>query len=117
MQIVHQRKEIDTMNKLKRDDEVIIITGKDKGKRGTISRLVGKDRVLVHGVNMVKRHTKPNPNAGQPGGIIEKEASVHISNIAIYNSSTSKADRVGIKTLEDGKKVRIFKSTGDEIDG
>ncbi len=104
------------MRKLKRDDEVIVITGKDKGKRGTISRLVGTDRVIVHGVNLVKRHTKPNPNAGQAGGIVEKEAALSISNVAIFNRATSKPDRVGFKTLEDGKQVRIFKSTGEQID-
>jgi large subunit ribosomal protein L24 len=104
------------MNKLKRDDEVIVITGRDKGKRGTISRLVGKDRVIVAGVNMVKRHTKPNPNAGQPGGIIEKESSIHISNVAIFNAQASKADRVGIEVAEDGLKKRVFKSNGQDID-
>ncbi len=104
------------MNKLKRDDEVVVTTGKDKGKRGTISRMVGKDRVIVAGVNMVKRHTKPNPNAGQPGGIVEKEASLHISNVAIFNAQTNKADRVGIKVLEDGVKKRVYKSNGQEID-
>ncbi|MEQ8407680.1 MAG: 50S ribosomal protein L24 [Gammaproteobacteria bacterium] len=104
------------MNKLKRDDEVVVTTGKDKGKRGTISRIVGKDRVIVAGVNMVKRHTKPNPNAGQPGGIVEKEASLHISNVAIFNAETNKADRVGIKVSEDGDKKRVYKSNGQEID-
>jgi len=104
------------MNKLKRDDEVIVIAGKDKGKRGTISQLVGSDQVLVAGINMVKRHTKPNPNAGQPGGIIEREAPLHVSNVAIFNSETDKADRVGIKVLEDGEKKRVFKSNGQEID-
>ncbi len=104
------------MNRLRRDDEVIVIAGKDKGKRGTISQLVGDDQVLVHGVNMVKRHTKPNPNAGQPGGIVEKEAPLHISNVAIFNSETDKADRVGIKVLEDGEKKRVFRSNGQEID-
>ena len=104
------------MNKLKRDDEVIVLTGKDKGKRGTISRMVGNDRVVVAGVNMVKRHTKPNPNLGQPGGIVEKEASLHISNVAIFNAAENKADRVGIKVLEDGVKKRIYKSNGQEID-
>ena len=104
------------MNKLKRDDEVIVITGKDKGKRGTISRLVGNDRAIVAGVNIVKRHTKPNPNLGQQGGIIEKEAAIHISNIAIFNAETSKADRVGIEVLEDGVKKRVFKSNGQDID-
>lgn len=104
------------MNKLKRDDEVIVVTGKDKGKRGTISRMVGSDRVVVAGVNMVKRHTKPNPNLGQPGGIVEKEASLHISNVAIFNAAENKADRVGIKVLEDGVKKRVYKSNGQEID-
>lgn len=104
------------MNKLKRDDEVIVITGKDKGKRGTISRMVGKDKVVVAGVNLVKRHTRANPNAGQPGGIIEKEAPLHISNVAIFNAAENKADRVGIKVLDDGMKKRVFKSNGQEID-
>ena len=104
------------MNKIKREDEVIVITGKDKGKRGTISRLVGKDRVIVAGVNMVKRHTKANPNAGQPGGIIEKEASLDVSNIAIFNAETNKADRVGIAVSEEGDKKRVFKSNGQNVD-
>ena len=103
------------MNKLKRDDEVVVIAGKDKGKRGTISQLLG-DKVVVHGVNMVKRHTKPNPNAGQPGGIVESEAPLDVSNVAIFNSDTNKADRVGIKVAEDGSKTRVFKSNGQEID-
>ncbi|MSR12516.1 MAG: 50S ribosomal protein L24 [Gammaproteobacteria bacterium] len=104
------------MRKLKRDDEVIVITGKDKGKRGTISRLVGDDKVIVVGVNMVKRHTRPNPNAGQPGGIIEKEAALSISNVAIFNPETNKADRVGIKVQDDGDKKRVYKSNGQNID-
>jgi len=104
------------MNKLKLDDEVIIVAGKDKGKRGTISRLVGNDRVIVGGVNLVKRHTKPNPNLGQPGGIIEREASLHISNVAIFNTETNKADRVGIQFLDDGAKKRVFKSNGQDVD-
>ena len=103
------------MRKIKCNDEVLVITGKDKGKRGTVSRLVGDDKVVVAGVNMVKRHTKPNPNAGQAGGIIEKEAAISISNIAIFNPESSKADRVGFK-VEDGKKARVFKSTNKEID-
>ena len=103
------------MNKLKRDDEVIVITGKDKGKRGTISQIVG-DRIFVNGVNLVKRHTKPNPNSGQPGGIVEKEAAIHISNIAIFNPETSKADRVAIQSDENGEKKRIFKSNGQVIE-
>ncbi len=104
------------MNKLRCDDEVIVITGRDKGKRGSVSRLVGNDRAIVAGVNMVKRHTKPNPNLGQPGGIVEKEAAIHISNIAIFNAETSKADRIGIEVVEDGVKKRVFKSNGQEID-
>ncbi|HIF75488.1 MAG TPA: 50S ribosomal protein L24 [Porticoccaceae bacterium] len=104
------------MNKIKREDEVIVITGKDKGKRGTVSRLLGKDRIIVAGVNMVKRHTKANPNAGQPGGIIEKEASLHVSNIAIFNAETNKADRVGIAVSDEGDKKRIFKSNGQDVD-
>jgi large subunit ribosomal protein L24 len=104
------------MNKIKREDEVIVITGKDKGKRGTVSRLLGKDRIIVAGVNMVKRHTKANPNAGQPGGIIEKEASLHVSNIAIFNAETNKADRVGIAVSDEGDTKRIFKSNGQDVD-
>ena len=104
------------MRKIKRDDDVIVVTGKDKGKRGTITRLMDDGRVYVTGVNMIKKHTKGNPQMGQPGGIIEKEAPIQSSNVAIYNGKTSKADRVGFKTLEDGKNVRVFKSTGEEID-
>ena len=103
------------MRKIKCNDEVIVTTGKDKGKRGTVSRLVGVDKVVVAGINIVKRHTKANPNAGQAGGIVEKEAAISISNIAIFNSESSKADRVGFK-IEDGKKSRIFKSTNKVID-
>ena len=104
------------MRKLRRDDEVIVITGRDKGKRGTISRLVGDKKVLVSGVNMVKRHTKPNPNAGEAGGIVEKEAAISISNIAIFNPESEKADRVGIQVSEDGAKKRVFKSNSQDID-
>lgn len=103
------------MRKIKCNDEVIVTTGKDKGKRGTVSRLVGDDKVVVSGINIVKRHTKPNPNAGQAGGIIEKEAAINISNVAIFNLESSKADRVGFK-VEDGKKTRIFKSSNKAID-
>ena len=104
------------MQKLKHEDEVIVIAGKDKGKRGTISRLVGSNKVIIAGVNMVKRHTTPNPNLGQPGGIIEKEAALHISNIAIFNPQTNAADRVGIQVSDDGAKKRVFKSDGQDID-
>ena len=104
------------MKKIKQDDDVIVIAGKDKGKRGSITQTL-TDRVTVSGVNMVKRHTKGNPQMGQAGGIIEKEASIHISNVAIFNSASGKADRVGIKILDDGKKIRVFKSSGEAIDG
>lgn len=103
------------MRKIKRDDEVIVIAGKDKGKRGTIKRVLNDDRFVVSGVNMIKRHTRPNPYANQPGGIIEREAPIHASNVAIFNNETGKADRVGFKVLDDGSKVRIFKSTQTEI--
>jgi large subunit ribosomal protein L24 len=103
------------MHKLKRDDEVVVIVGRDKGKRGRISRVLKNDRFIVSGINMIKRHTKPNPNIGRQGGIVEKEAPIHASNVAIYNAATSKADRVGFKILEDGTKVRIFKSDNSVI--
>jgi large subunit ribosomal protein L24 len=105
------------MQKIRKDDQVIVIAGKDKGKTGMITRIRDDGRVYVSGVNMIKRHTKGNPQMGQPGGIIEKEAPLQASNVAIYNSSVNKADKVGIKILEDGKKVRIFKSSGEQIDG
>jgi len=104
------------MQKIKKGDDVIVLTGKDKGKRGTVVRVVGGDRVIVENVNMVKRHTKANPQAGIAGGIVEKEASIHISNVALFNPATKKGDRVGIKTLEDGKKVRFFKSNNEVVD-
>lgn len=104
------------MSKIKRDDEVIVIAGRDKGKRGKVSRVLSHDRLIVSGINMVKRHTKPNPMRGAPGGIVEKESSIHISNVAIFNSATNKADRVGFKVLEDGSKVRIYKSNQETID-
>ena len=104
------------MKKWKKNDLVVVLTGKDKGKTGEITRLLNDQRLYVSGVNMVKRHTKGNPQAGQPGGIIEKEAPIQISNVAIFNRDTSKADRVGFKQLEDGKQVRIYKSTGEQID-
>lgn len=103
------------MQKIRRDDEVVVIAGKDKGKRGKVMKVLADDHLLVHGVNLVKRHVKPNPMAGTQGGIVEKEAPVHLSNIAIYNAETSKADRVGFK-LEDGKKVRVYKSTQNPVD-
>lgn len=104
------------MHKIKRDDEVIVIAGKDKGKRGTIKRVLENDRYVVSGVNMIKRHTKPNPMVGNPGGIVEREAPIHASNVAIFNAETGKADRVGFQMQEDGTKVRIYKSTQKQID-
>ncbi|MEO2268993.1 50S ribosomal protein L24 [Pseudoalteromonas pernae] len=101
--------------KIRRDDEVIVLAGKDKGKRGKVLSVVTETgRVFVEGVNLIKKHQKPVPQLNQPGGIVEKEASIDVSNVAIYNSETGKADRVGFK-FEDGKKVRIFKSTGKTI--
>ncbi len=105
------------MQKIKKDDRVIVLTGKDKGKTGSVTKTLDDGRVFVSGINMIKKHTKANPQMGQPGGIIEKEAPIQMSNIAILNKGTNKADRVGIKITEDGKKVRIFKSTGEQIDG
>lgn len=104
------------MRKLKRDDEVVVIAGRDKGKRGKITRVLDNDKLIISGINMVKRHTKANPQAGVAGGIVEKEAPIHVSNVAIFNSATNKADRVGIKVLEDGTKARIFKSNQELID-
>ena len=104
------------MQKLKRDDEVIVIAGKDKGKRGKITRVLTDGRLIVSGINMVKRHTKPNPNLGRQGGIVEKEAGIQASNVAIFNPKTEKADRVGIVVDEAGKKVRVFKSDSSSID-
>jgi large subunit ribosomal protein L24 len=104
------------MQKLKRDDEVIVIAGKDKGKRGKITRVMSDGRLIVSGINMVKRHTKPNPNIGRQGGIVEKEAGIQVSNVAIFNPKTEKADRVGISVDESGNKVRIFKSDSSVID-
>ncbi|MCP5208650.1 MAG: 50S ribosomal protein L24 [Hahellaceae bacterium] len=103
------------MSKIRRDDEVIVIAGKDKGKRGKVSRVLSDGRLVVSGINMIKRHSKPNPTVGAPGGIVEKEAPIQGSNVAIYNSATNKADRIGFKVLEDGSKVRIFRSNKETI--
>ena len=104
------------MLKLKRDDEVIVIAGRDKGKRGKVTRVLDNGRLIISGINMIKRHTRPNPNVGQQGGIVEKEAGIQISNIAIFNPKSEKADRVGFKVEEDGTKVRIFKSDSSLVD-
>ena len=103
------------MNKIKKNDDVIVIAGKDKGNRGNVLSVLDNDHVLVAGINKVKKHQKPNPVKGDSGGIVEIEKPIHISNIAIYNATTKKADRVGVKQLEDGRKVRVFKSNGEVI--
>ena len=104
------------MRKIKKGDDVIVLTGKDKDKRGTVLRVIDEHRVVVENINMVKKHQKPNPNRGEPGGIVDKEAPLHISNVALYNPVTGRADRVGFNTLEDGRKVRVFKSNGEAVD-
>ena len=104
------------MLKIKRDDEVVVIAGKDKGKRGKVLKVLEKNRLLVAGIQMIKKHQKPNPQAGVAGGIIEKEAPIQVSNVALFNSATNKGDRVGFKVLEDNKKIRIFKSSGEAVD-
>jgi large subunit ribosomal protein L24 len=103
------------MLKIKRDDEVIILAGKDKGKRGKVRQVLDNDKLVVSGINMIKKHTKPNPQAGVAGGIVEKEAPIQGSNVAIFNPTSSKADRVGFK-VEGDRKFRIFKSSGEAID-
>jgi large subunit ribosomal protein L24 len=103
------------MNKIRKGDEVIVIAGRDKGKRGTITQRKDDSYLLIDGVNVVKKHAKPNPLKGIAGGIVEKSMPIHQSNVAIFNAATGKADRVGIKLLADGKKVRVFKSSGDEL--
>jgi large subunit ribosomal protein L24 len=104
------------MNKIRKGDDVVVIAGKDKGKRGTVLVRVDDERLVVEGINRVKKHTKPNPMKGQPGGIVEKEMSIHVSNVALFNPANQKADRVGFKTLDDGRKVRVFKSNGEVVD-
>jgi len=104
------------MKKIKKGDEIYVVAGRDKGKRGAVLRVLTNGRVIVEGVQLVKRHTKPNPQAGVPGGIIEKEASIDISNVALYNPVTNKPDRVGIKLLKDNRKVRFFKSNDEVVD-
>ncbi|RRS06365.1 50S ribosomal protein L24 [Aquabacterium soli] len=103
------------MNKLRKGDQVIVLTGRDKGKRGTISARVNDDQLLVEGVNVAKKHVRPNPMKGTTGGIVDKTMPIHQSNVAIFNAASGKADRVGIKLLDDGKKVRVYKSSGEEI--
>jgi large subunit ribosomal protein L24 len=103
------------MNRIKKGDQIIVIAGADKGKKGEVVRVAG-DKVVVQNINIIKRHTKPNPSAGQAGGIVEREAPIHISNVMLFNSAAGKGDRVGFKVLEDGRKVRVFRSSGEAID-
>jgi large subunit ribosomal protein L24 len=104
------------MKKIRKGDEVVVVTGRDKGRRGTVIKVMADDKVLVENVNMVKRHTRPNPQRGLPGGIIEKEAPLHLSNVALWNPVAQKGDRVGVRTLADGRRVRFFKSNGEVVD-
>jgi large subunit ribosomal protein L24 len=103
------------MHKIKKGDNVVVIAGRDKGKRGEVTRIVSAERVLVAGVNQVKKHTRPNPMQNQPGGILIKEMPIHVSNVAIYNPVTQKADRIGFRMLADGRKVRFYKANGELI--
>jgi len=102
------------MNRIRKGDQVVVISGKDKGKRGDVVRVAG-DKVVVSNINVVKRHTKPNPQAGQPGGVIEREAPIHISNVMLFNPASGKGERVAFKVLEDGRKLRVFRSSGEAI--
>jgi len=104
------------MKRIRKGDQVIVTTGRSKGLHGHVLRMLGEDRLLVENVNMVKKHQKPNPSVNRPGGIVERESSIHVSNVQVYNPATGKADRVSFKTLDDGRKVRIFRSTGEAID-
>ena len=103
------------MSRIRKGDQVLVITGKNKGQKGEVVRVVG-DRVVVSNINLIKRHTKANPQANQPGGIIEREAPIHISNVMLFNPATGKGDRVGFKVLEDGRKLRVFRSSGEAVD-
>jgi len=104
------------MSKLRKGDDVVVLSGRDKGKRGTVLQIIENNRILVDNVNVIKKHVKPNPNRGETGGIIEREAPIQISNVALFNPNTNKADRVGYKVLGDGRKVRVFKSDGEVAD-
>jgi len=104
------------MRRIRKDDEVVVIAGKDKGRRGKVTRVVDSERVIVAGVNMIKRHTKPNPARNVAGGIIQREAAIHLSNVMLFNPVTRKGDRIGFRVLEDGRKVRYFKSNNEVVD-
>jgi large subunit ribosomal protein L24 len=105
------------MRKIRKGDNVVVIAGRDKGKRGDVARYVDDTHVIVNGVNQVRRHTKPNPMKNQPGGIVSKEAPIHISNVAIWNPVTQKPDRIGFRMMQDGRKLRFYKSNGEQING
>ena len=105
------------MRKIKKGDNVVVIAGRDKGKRGDVARYVDDSHVIVNGVNTVRRHTKPNPMKNQPGGIVSKEAPIHVSNVAIWNPVTQKPDRIGFRLMPDGRKLRFYKSNGEQING
>jgi len=104
------------MQRIRKGDEVIVIAGRDKGKRGTVLRRVNEQRLVVEGVNRVKRHVRPNPMKGVTGGIVDKDMPIHVSNLALFNPATLKGDRIGFKALADGRKVRMFKSNGEQVD-
>ena len=104
------------MQRIKKGDEVVVLAGRDKGKRGTVLRRVDAQYVLVEGVNRVKKHQRPNPMKNVTGGIVDKDMPIHISNVALFNPATKKADRVGVKSLADGRKVRVFKANGEQVD-
>jgi large subunit ribosomal protein L24 len=104
------------MQRIRKGDEVVVLSGRDKGKRGTVLRRVDADHVVVEGVNRVKKHQRPNPMKGQTGGIVDKDLPIHVSNVALFNPATKKADRIGVKTLQDGRKVRVFKDNGEQVD-
>ena len=105
------------MRKIRKGDNVVVIAGRDKGKRGDVARYVDDTHIIVNGVNQVRRHTKPNPMKNQPGGIVSKEAPIHISNVAIWNPVTQKPDRIGFRMMQDGRKLRFYKSNGEQING
>jgi large subunit ribosomal protein L24 len=104
------------MQRIKKGDDVVVLSGRDKGKRGTVLRRIDADYLVVEGVNRVKKHQRPNPMKGITGGIVDKDLPIHISNVALFNPATKKADRVGVKTLQDGRKVRVFKDNGEQVD-
>ena len=104
------------MRKIRKGDDVVVLTGRDRSKRGTVLRVVDADHLLVEGINRVKKHQRPNPAKGETGGIIDKQMPIHISNVALFNPATKKADRIGIRQLEDGRRVRFFKSNGEVVD-